>query len=69
MKGTCEAPSRLRLGVPPPGCPTAPLPAVASQGWYGNTSSLLQGVVQTRPDGQLVMDFLSSGEDLFEGQS
>lgn len=31
------------------------------QGWYGNTSSLLQGVVQMRPDGQLVMDFLSSG--------
>ena len=55
--------------MPPPGCPTAPLPAIASQGWYGNTSSLLQGVVQMRPDGQLVMDFLSSGEDLFEGQS
>ncbi|PRW61040.1 succinylglutamate desuccinylase [Chlorella sorokiniana] len=31
------------------------------QGWYGNTSSLLQGVVQAGEDGQLVMDFLSSG--------
>lgn len=39
-----------------------PAPA---QGWYSNTSSLLQGVVQAGEGGQLEMDFLSTGEHMW----
>ena len=41
--------------------PPTTAPAACPQGFYSNTSSLLQGVVQAAGDGQLVMDLLSTG--------